>query len=496
MTVDEEIRQAGSRLADAPVAVPDFDRLVRRRHRMRAVGMSGAMVLLVMVGVISLWPDAGSVGVETGVANGRHPATGPTIGLSRAGIWPGDERQFATAEETAQVFAEEVLGWEGADVILDAAEANGPTWLTVSRRDGRSFRALAAPTGGGWLFMQIGEGLSMSVDGVRTRVAVPRGPEGTVSLKWWALVDGEEKTGVHADLNAPLTLSGRAEEVETLLVVYLDDQDLALGVVGGDFFTEHVSDGVDGGDVPTYGLRLNDAELASEETLTARGTDVSLWTDENQQTYLSLTVRAGLADAYPKPTGFGPMTEDASFPGGKGRAWFGEGAGSDSRTMKMWWARADGDVWILTAHWYGPLEIDFAARRADLRSWALAIEPGSNAGSAAVYVLDEPTMQLLAFDKAGDLGSRARVWRYLDQEITLLAIEGSSAAGLSNLLDLGKPEPVTIAGHHGWMVRRTSPAGTIVGWQVNEPRAAWATLTIPAVLADETEEVLRALEQE
>jgi hypothetical protein len=248
-----------------------------------------------------------------------------------------------------------------------------------------------------------------------------------------------------------------------------------------------------GGGVPTYQLRLKGAELLREQRLTASGSDVLLWGDDDRQTYLSLNVRPGAARVQPEPAGLGPMTEDASFPAREGRAWFGGGTGTESRSMRMWWARPNGDLWLLTAHWYAPPPVDLAARRTQLREWALAIKrPSTPSAAGDLYHLVDPTMRVLAFDQAAERGSRARVWRYRGYEITLLVIEDSAAAGRSNVLALGKPEPVTVGDNDGWIVPRT-PAGTIVGWRIGGSRSAWATLTIPAAVADQTEVILRDL---
>jgi hypothetical protein len=52
---------------------------------------------------------------------------------------------------------------------------------------------------------------------------------------------------------------------------------------------------------------------------------------------------------------------------------------------------------------------------------------------------------------------------------------------------------VTVDGHDGWMVNSASPVGTIIGWELDTPRQAWVTLTIPPELTDETELILAAL---
>ncbi|MGH9233665.1 MAG: hypothetical protein ACRD0R_10065 [Acidimicrobiales bacterium] len=245
--------------------------------------------------------------------------------------------------------------------------------------------------------------------------------------------------------------------------------------------------------VPTYELDLGGVELVSDETLTPGNTDVALWADEARQRYVSLTVRPGLAEAYPEPAGLGPTQEDTEFPATQGHAWFSETDASQVRSIRMWWSRADGDVWLLTAYWYGQHPVGGTDAQAALRDWALGIEPGSTGASEAPYMIDDPAMELVASDNAGDLRSRARVWRWRDHEIALLAIENSLAAGLSNLLARGVPERVTVDGHDGWMVNSASPAGTIIGWQLDAPRPTWVTLTIPPALTDQTQEILAAL---
>lgn len=245
--------------------------------------------------------------------------------------------------------------------------------------------------------------------------------------------------------------------------------------------------------VPTYALDLSGVELVSDASPTASNTDVALWADDARQRYVSLTVRPGLAEAYQEPAGLGPMQEDTELPATQGHAWFTETAGGQARSITMWWSRADGDVWLLTAYWYGPHPVGGTDARTAIRDWALGIERGPTAATDSPYVISDPAMQLIASDDAGDLRSRARVWRWRDHEITLLTIENSLAAGLSNLLARGIPEPVTVDGHDGLMVGSVSPAGTIIGWELDAPRPAWVTLTIPPGLTDQTEQILAAL---
>jgi hypothetical protein len=75
MTPDEQIRQAGSRLAVAAVPVPDLGRLVRRRRRIRTAAATGAVAALVGVGAVWLWPDPEPTRVETGTTEEDAVAT-------------------------------------------------------------------------------------------------------------------------------------------------------------------------------------------------------------------------------------------------------------------------------------------------------------------------------------------------------------------------------------------------------------------------------------
>jgi hypothetical protein len=198
------------------------------------------------------------------------------------------------------------------------------------------------------------------------------------------------------------------------------------------------------------------------------------------------------------PSGVGPMTSDESFPPAEGRAWLGEVAGSGGRSVRMWWSRTDGDLWLLTGHWYGavpepaPNTRDPWPQAGVLRRWALSIEAQPGDGGT-VYELDDPGMPRLESDHAGPAPSRSRVWQYDGVEVVLLVIEHTRAAGWSNLLHLGEPEPVRVEGLDGWLVRARN--GTVhVGWPVPGPGSAWAALTVPDRAAGDLGAILAALE--
>lgn len=106
-------------------------------------------------------------------------------------------------------------------------------------------------------------------------------------------------------------------------------------------------------------------------------------------------------------------------------------------------------------------------------------------------------MRSLATDRAGEVPSHAWVWNYgggsvLDK-ITLLSIDDTVAAGRSNVLARGMPERVQIDGHDAWQVADSTTGEIQIGWQTDEARPAWLTLTIPARLAALAPQIRNAL---
>lgn len=156
--------------------------------------------------------------------------------------------------------------------------------------------------------------------------------------------------------------------------------------------------------------------------------------------------------------------------------------------LRMWWTRPDGDVWLLASHDAAPP--DPATHRSLLRSLALSIRPNSG---EIPYSLEDPTMSLITFDRAGIVESRARVWSYRGAEVTLLVVESSDAAGHANLLELGQPTPVRVAGRNGWQAEGARADATVVGWKTEAPYAGWATLTIPSELSEHAGSIVSSL---
>ncbi|MFP3907996.1 MAG: hypothetical protein ACLFWR_13280 [Acidimicrobiales bacterium] len=493
MTIDQVLRDAGSRLAEMPVEVPELDRLVRHRHRTRSFAMSGAIAVLVVVvavGIVAL--DAPSDAPVA--ADGRRPVTTEAIGLSTTdGIWPNDERLQPTIEETVDAFATDVLGWADASFDVTIRDASGPNWVTVSSGD-RSIRMVAAPIDGEWRVIRAGDldGWSIERTQEQMRVDLPDPPDGAVAARWWVMADSVEHTGTHTELDAPLTVPIEDPvPVGASLVVFLDADGSAIDAIGGE-----VPPGLERSEpLPTYRLDLPGAvPFSYGSTRPAVAATVVWGGTAERQPHLSLNLRLADSDAAMTPTGFGPMTEDADFPERDGRAWFTTDTGEPVRSLRMWWTRPDGAVWLLTMAWPEAADgIPHADAVDQMRSWALAIE-APESGDVADYRLPLAGVQRLAADERGTIRSEARVWRYRDEEIVLSVSDGGVASGLTNALALDEIERITVDGQLGW--RGIDPEGrTVVSWHRPDDDL-WARLLIPASLADEVDDIVAALERE
>jgi hypothetical protein len=224
-------------------------------------------------------------------------------------------------------------------------------------------------------------------------------------------------------------------------------------------------------------LDVAGAEFVRVETVTTTNTDVALWADRNGS-YLSLVA----SPASGMPPGARVLKKDEAFPVDAGEAWFDNRR--DPRAAEMWWVRPSGDMWLLNAYWYGETMPDDPV--AVLRSWALGMRD-DGPGDAPYSVADED-LALVAFDRAGEKSSLARVWALDGHEVVLSVIEESDAAGRSNLLAGGAPHVSDVPGlGEVWQV------GTTFGWADPDSNSAWATLTFPAALSADADRILRGV---
>lgn len=241
--------------------------------------------------------------------------------------------------------------------------------------------------------------------------------------------------------------------------------------------TEHA-----GGAVPTYDLDLPGATLTEESTSTPTGTPVAVWASE--ETYLSLAVRPGAADAYGGGRfGEGPVMPVDWLSETQGEAWMS--VPRHEPTAHLRWARATGDLWMLDAYWYHDMP-PAAEREAALRVWAQGISADALEGSG--YSLATSQMRTIGFDPGGPTRARARVWSYAGEEIVVFVIEDSSATGVTNLLAQGPVERRSISGLGDvWLTATTA------GWALPGDDERWATLHLPPALVDDRDEILQRL---
>ena len=239
--------------------------------------------------------------------------------------------------------------------------------------------------------------------------------------------------------------------------------------------------------VPTYDLTLPSARLTDDETGTARGTDAALWVDD-EGTYLSLTV-VRIEPGGPK--GLRESTAQiTTFPLARGKAWYGESATPGGAVSSvLWWEHPDQSVWLMNAHWYGASPPDSSAtRRERFVQWAVDIATPTESS----YELNDPGIELVGHERAGTRRTRVRTWNYAGQQLALLVVENGSGTEFANLLARGKPQTTTIQSRVGSMV--TDAGGDItVGWKADDLTQAWATLSIPAALAGQADDIVHGL---
>jgi len=239
-------------------------------------------------------------------------------------------------------------------------------------------------------------------------------------------------------------------------------------------------------------LVLAGATLQLTEALVASNSDVMTWADAAQSTFLSVSSRPRLVAVQPVPPDSEAMTPAKAFPSEHGTAWFGVSATDTSTTAKMWWSRPDGDVWFVNAHWYGPVRPGAEAAETRTQEWALRLSQDRDTGTPVKEVTFGDGLVLIDVDEAGELQSNAQVWTYNGSEITLLSIENSVAAGYGNVVAIGVPSRVVVAGSEGLMV--TAADGTVtVGWQPSTGPETWYTLTIPPALSAQKAAIIDAL---
>ena len=239
--------------------------------------------------------------------------------------------------------------------------------------------------------------------------------------------------------------------------------------------------------VPTYDLVLPGARLTNDENRTAKAADAALWIDGDGN-YIALTV---IPREPGGPKGLQtPTASVTTFPAARGTAWYGESAAGGGPTSSvLWWEQPDQSVWLLDAHWYGatpPSSVQ--GRRDKFVQWALDI----TAPAGSTYELNDPGIRLVGQERAGLRRSRIRTWNSAGHQIVLFVIENASSAEFAGLLARGVPQSIAIGSRVGSMVN-DGGADVTVGWKAGDLTQAWATLSSPAALAAQADDIVRSL---
>lgn len=239
-------------------------------------------------------------------------------------------------------------------------------------------------------------------------------------------------------------------------------------------------------------LVLAGANLVRTEALVASGSEVLTWTNTARDTFFAVTVRSGLSSKQFEPPESEAMALVSEFPAEQGTSWWRGSATDHSTKVSMWWSRPDGDVWIVNAQWYGPSRPTGEVAGTRAQNWALDLSHSRDIGTPLSDVSLGGELGFVGDDAAGELRSEARVWDYKGHEITLVALQDAAAVGYANVVVIGAPLTVTVAGSQGLLV--TDVDGTVtIGWQGLGDVEIWYTLTVPAELRSEKDLIVSAV---
>lgn len=210
------------------------------RSSWRRVSLAAAAVVLVagLVGAL-VWVNADRSTPSSETPPPTAQATVPAGSLGQV-VWPVPPRGYATLEDLIGAFTAEVLAWDPSDTarVGDANDQSQPQVLTlVNEVVGGDVLVIAVPSPQGWGFVQIGEGLSASVDeGESVAVEFVSTQSAASSSIEARLSDG---TTVTATATSPgrfeLPEAVRLEEVVSALVVEFDEQGNVIAATGGMF---------------------------------------------------------------------------------------------------------------------------------------------------------------------------------------------------------------------------------------------------------------------
>jgi hypothetical protein len=167
-------------------------------------------------------------------------AVEPTLTLGSWAIWPEPLEQ-AGPRVLAQRFAEEVLGWHDAVIVLDPdAGDDAPTWTTLADSQGHELKILATPVGAdGWGILQIGSPTGLGAAPLGYASIAPNAVAGAAQATIHAADSHGTTWAWRADLmEGPGTIvlpSIQASSIQTLLVTYQDADGYTVAASGGQF---------------------------------------------------------------------------------------------------------------------------------------------------------------------------------------------------------------------------------------------------------------------
>ncbi len=231
------------RVSPPPAAI--HQRAGRRRRHRRFVPCAAIGVLLLGAGVLA-WSaghdDADDVVTVANDDGDRAPTPPPeqapaiTETATDLGpfVWPAPPRDFATADELAMAFIQEVVQadqWTVAGAALGVA--NQPASVTLSNGT-TDVDAFAVPSSQGWGFVQI-DGSNMAVEVDPPRLTFRGDPNAASYDIEVRLADGRlvRQSGTATDLRLPPDMQPGG--VLSALVLHLDADGVVIDVSGGQF---------------------------------------------------------------------------------------------------------------------------------------------------------------------------------------------------------------------------------------------------------------------
>lgn len=242
--LDHALGQAKDDLDHWQIRTPDLSELEAHRRHSRRVRMT-SLVLVAIIGVslaaLQL-SDPPSELSESVMA----PVPDTAVGLGESFIWTNPARN-GDPVELAEAFGHEVLGWSKAAAEITRDDGAGTLTVIISA-GGRSDLLIRVSDrdGHGWAIYDVGaEGLGLLCQNPGpscvgrpepNRLTVNElPPDDTHTIRVWVRMNGEELAPVTYPPNAPILTQAGIDDLESVLIVFLDEHGHALSAAGGTF---------------------------------------------------------------------------------------------------------------------------------------------------------------------------------------------------------------------------------------------------------------------